>query len=91
MITSDQITKCIQVARRFGTKRLILFGSAAVDPLRARDIDLLCDGISGLKLLSMAAEMENETGAQIDVVSGDENTPFVNYNRTHGTLLYETT
>jgi len=89
MITNDQISQCIDVAIRYGTKRLVLFGSAAVDPQTARDIDLLCYGIDGLRMLSMAAEMENETGAQVDTVSGDDATPFVQYNRQRGRVVYE--
>jgi predicted nucleotidyltransferase len=89
MITVEQIEKCIDVARRYQAKRLILFGSAASDPAHARDIDFLCEGLHGMRLLQMAAEMENETGAQVDAVSGDDQTPFVQYNRERGTVLYE--
>jgi predicted nucleotidyltransferase len=89
MITKEQIAKCIDIAKHYGAKRLILFGSAASDPSHARDIDFLCEGLHGLRLLQMAAEMENETGAQVDTVSGDEQTPFVKYNRERGTVLYE--
>ena len=89
MITNEQISKCVDVARQYGAKRLILFGSATSDPLHARDIDFLCEGLHGIRLLQMAAEMENETGAQVDAVSGDEPTLFVNYVRERGTVLYE--
>jgi predicted nucleotidyltransferase len=89
MITKEQIAKCVDVARQYGAKRLILFGSAASDPSNARDIDFLCEGLRGIRLLQMAAEMENETGAQVDTVSGDDPTPFVKYNRERGTVLYE--
>jgi predicted nucleotidyltransferase len=89
MITNEQLQRCVNVARRYGAKRVTLFGSAAVDPAHARDIDVLCDGISGMRLLKMAAEMENETGAQVDTISGDQPTPFVAYNRERGTVLYE--
>jgi predicted nucleotidyltransferase len=90
MITTDQLNRCVAVAIRHGAKRLVLFGSAAETPARARDIDLICSGVKGLELLRMAAEMENETGVQVDAVPGDEPSGFVRMNAGRGKVLYET-
>jgi predicted nucleotidyltransferase len=89
MITNEQINKCVEVAHRYGAKKLVLIGSAAINLEIARDIDLICEGVNGMRLLKMAAEMENETGAQVDTVSGDEATLFVKYNVDRGKVLYE--
>ncbi|MBU0599170.1 hypothetical protein KKB84_00960 [bacterium] len=40
-ITSSQIDRCVIIARKFGVKRLILFGSAVELPETAYDRDLL--------------------------------------------------
>ena len=47
---------------------MILFGSALDKPENARDIDIACDGIQGWKLYEMAARLENELGASLDIV-----------------------
>ncbi len=84
MVTQAQIEKCVEIA-----KKLVLFGSAAEDPVRARDIDLICTGVRGLDLLRMAGEMENEARVLVDAVPGDEETPFVSFNVPRGRVLYE--
>lgn len=89
MIKSEQISKCVEIARRYGAKRLVLFGSAAEDPENARDIDLLCIGVRGWQFLLMGADMENETGAIVDTVPADEPSEFVTYNLARGKILYE--
>ena len=90
MIKPDQITKCIEVARRYGVKKLVLFGSAAEDPENARDIDLICEGVEGSDFFRMGAEMENETLTQIDIVPVPPLTHFAQYNLARGKVLHET-
>jgi len=89
MVTSEQINKCVEIARRYGARKLVLFGSAVTDPANARDIDLLCEGVDSGRFLSMGAEMENETGTLVDTVPADEQTPFVRYNMPKGRVVYE--
>lgn len=62
------IEKIITLAKAYGATRLILFGSASEKPEDARDIDLACDGVPGWKLYEMAARLEDETGAPLDVI-----------------------
>jgi len=88
MITSRQIQTCVEVARKYGAKKLVLFGSANEEPEKAQDIDLICDGVRGLDLLRMAAEIENETGAPVDVVSAVPRTPFVSMNAPRGRVIH---
>lgn len=89
MITTEQIGKCVQVARRYGAGKLALFGSAAEDPKQANDIDLICSGVHGWKFLLMGADMEIETGVAVDTVSSDEPSAFVEINLSRGKVLYE--
>ncbi len=67
-INQTLIEKIIDFAKRYGATRLILFGSALDKPEDARDIDIACDGIQGWKLYEMAARLENELGASLDIV-----------------------
>jgi len=89
VVTREQINTCVEVARRYGAKRVVLFGSAAENPQNARDIDLICEGVSGWNFLLMGAEMENETGVVVDTIPADEPSAFVGYNLPRGKILYE--
>lgn len=60
------------------------------DPEHARDIDLLCSGVSGWQFLLMGADMERETGIVVDTVCADDASRFVEYNLQRGRVLYET-
>jgi uncharacterized protein len=89
MITREQINKCVEVARRYGAKRVVLFGSAAENPENARDIDLICEGVRGWNFLLTGAEMENETGVVVDTVAADEPSAFVEYTLPRGKIIYD--
>ena len=65
---NEQINRIISLARSYGATRLILFGSAAKVPAEARDIDLACDGAAGWKLYEMAARIEDELHALVDII-----------------------
>jgi uncharacterized protein len=66
--SQDQIDKITLLARNFGATCLILFGSAQDSPDSARDIDLACDGVPGWKLYELAARLEEEINAPLDLV-----------------------
>jgi len=64
----QQFDKITSLAKSYGATRLILFGSAQNSPETARDIDLACDGISGWRLYELAARLEDEINAPLDLV-----------------------
>ncbi len=65
----QQFDKITSLAKSYGATKLILFGSARDNPETARDIDLACDGISGWRLYELAARLEDEINAPLDLVS----------------------
>jgi len=67
-IGQPQLQKIINLARAYGAVRLILFGSSVETPDHARDIDLACDGVPGWKLYELAARLEEELHAPLDIV-----------------------
>lgn len=67
-ITQEQIEKIVSLAKAYGADRLILFGSALEESGKARDIDIACDGVSGWKLYSLAAKLEEELHMPLDIV-----------------------
>ncbi|MDD5674079.1 MAG: hypothetical protein PHC61_07950 [Chitinivibrionales bacterium] len=89
MVTSGQIEKCIEVTKRYGAKRLVLFGSAVYDSANAHDIDLLCEGVDGPAFFEMAGMMEYETHSPVDVVPGNPRTRFVEVNERRGRMIYD--
>ena len=90
MITSIQIDRCIAVARRYGARQLVLFGSAADDPSTARDIDLICDGVEPSLFFEMAGMIEHEAGVMVDVLPAKPMNKFVEVNLKRGQVIYET-
>ena len=89
MIQKKQIDDCISVARKFGATRVIIFGSAAEEPSKARDIDLLTAGVEGMDFFTMGAEMEERSGAQVDVFPYSQSNPFAVHAEKYGRIVYD--
>jgi len=70
------LTKAVLVARQFGAKRLLLFGSGLENPTAAHDLDLACAGVPGWKLFELASALEETLGVPLDLVPLDPPTPF---------------
>jgi uncharacterized protein len=86
-ITQTQIERIIALAKDYGATRLILFGSAVEMPDKARDIDLACDGVPGWKLYEFAARLEEELGANLDIVPLSPPNRFTKLIETKGKVL----
>jgi len=67
-IQPKQLERIIELAKSYGVTRLILFGSAATEPAKARDLDLACDGLSGWKFYEFGAQLEEELQVPLDLV-----------------------
>ncbi|TAN60417.1 DNA polymerase III subunit beta [bacterium] len=81
------IKRIVDLAKEYGATRVILFGSAAEKPEDARDIDIACDGIQGWKLYEMAARLEEELDALLDIVSLSPSTSFTSLIEARGKHL----
>lgn len=81
------IERIKELAGAYGGTRLILFGSAADNPLEARDIDLACDGIAGWRLFEFAAMVEDELRIPCDVIPLSPPTRFTRYIEKKGRVL----
>jgi hypothetical protein len=86
-IGQDQLDRVIALARAHGATRLILFGSAASSPEKARDLDLACDGVAGWKLYALGARLEEELRIPLDLVPLDPPTPFTRLIEQRGRVL----
>jgi len=86
-INQAVIKKIVDLAKQYGATRLILFGSALERPEDARDIDIACDGIQGWKLYEMAARLEEELAAPLDIVPLSPPTNFTRLIEAKGKSL----
>lgn len=86
-ITQAQIEKIISLARSYGATRLILFGSIIEKPTEARDIDIACDGVAGWKLYELAARLEEELHAPLDLVPLSPPSRFTRYIASKGKII----
>ncbi|MEW6606122.1 MAG: nucleotidyltransferase domain-containing protein [bacterium] len=86
-ITKEQIEKTIAIAKKYGAKKLILFGSVLEESGQARDIDLACDGIDGWKLFEFGGILEQELHLSVDIIPLKPGTRFTRYIETKGRSL----
>lgn len=86
-IGQTQLQKIISLAKAYGAVRLILFGSSVETPDQARDIDLACDGVPGWKLYELAARLEQELHAPLDIVPLNPSTRFTRLIERRGKVL----
>ena len=86
-LNQSQIERIVILAKEYGATRLILFGSAARNPLEARDIDIACDGVAGWKLYEFAAMLEDKLGTSLDVVPLTPSSRFTRYIELKGKVL----
>jgi uncharacterized protein len=70
------LANAVLVARRFGAKRLLLFGSALENPGAARDLDPACAGVPGWKLFEFSSALEETLRVPLDLVPLDSPSPF---------------
>ena len=86
-IKQDQLDKVIALAKEYGATRLVLFGSAATTPERARDLDLACDGVSGWSLFELGARLEEELQIPLDLIPLTPSTRFTRLVEQQGKVL----
>ena len=80
-ISLKQIERSVLIAKEYGAKRLILFGSALDSPEQANDLDLACDGIEGWALFEFGGRLEEELNIPVDIVPLK---PPTGFSRMHG-------
>lgn len=86
-ISQKQIKKTVAIAKEYGAKRLIIFGSALENPDQERDIDLACDGIDGWKLFEFGDRLERELYLQVDIIPLTPPTRISRYIEAKGKVL----
>jgi predicted nucleotidyltransferase len=86
-IEQEQLDRAIAIAKSYGATRLILFGSAAIKPDEARDLDLACDGVEGWEFYELGARLEEELETPLDLISLNPPTRFTRLVERKGKVL----
>ena len=86
-IEREQLDRAIAIATSYGATRLILFGSAAIKPDEARDLDLACDGVEGWEFYELGARLEEELEIPLDFISLNPPTRFTRLIERKGKVL----
>lgn len=87
-ITTEAIDKAVEISKKFGASKVVLFGSSVDDPSSARDMDLAVAGLSGWNIIRLAARLEDELKLNVDVVSLEPQNKFVSHILNYGKVLY---
>lgn len=74
---------------REGATLVLLFGSAAESPDKARDLDLACEGIPPQRFYEVAGGLMLDLDTPVDLVDLSDDTKFTRYIRSKGRVLYE--
>lgn len=88
-VTKYHIDKSVELAKIFGAKKLVLFGSSIDDPQNANDIDLAVDGIEGFQIFSFSDKLEKLINIPVDVIPMDVKSAFLDYILKYGRVIYE--
>ena len=86
-LKTDDLERFTALAKQYGATRLILFGSAATQPDKARDVDLACDGVSGWALYELGARLEETIDLPLDLIPLSPTTPFTEAIESKGVAL----
>lgn len=89
VFTEAKLNQTIQVLKRMGATRVVLFGSCATDPVTAADVDLAVEGIPLARLLDADVAVNATLHAPTDLVSREENPAFYDIAVRYGKVLYE--
>jgi predicted nucleotidyltransferase len=81
--------RCVEIARAFGVRKLILFGSALESPDTAADVDVACEGLEGWDLFRFGAKLAEELRTRVDVIPLRPDDRFSQYVAKRGRVLYE--
>ncbi len=77
------------LAREYGARRVILFGSTANSPEKARDLDIACDGVAPSRFYELAGRLSRTLRLPVDLVDLSDNTAFTKYISKKRLVLYE--
>ncbi len=88
-ITQENINSAINLAKKYGASKLLLFGSALDDPQNAVDLDLGVEGIEPSKFILFGADLEDIILKTVDIVPLESDSSFVKHIKKYGKYFHE--
>ncbi len=89
-ITQEKLNQCIELVKKYGGTKLLLFGSVLENPENANDLDFACDGVEGWKIFELGARLEELMAGPVDLIPLSPPTRFTKYIEKQGKIIYET-
>lgn len=89
LITQEKLNQCIELVKKYGGTKLLLFGSVLEDPENANDLDLACDGVEGWKIFELGARLEELMAGPVDLIPLSPPTRFTKYIEKKGRIIYK--
>lgn len=87
-ITKLQIEQSRDLLVGAGATKVLIFGSAAESPDKARDLDLACEGIPAEQFYQMAGRLSRLLGIQVDLVDLGDDPRFTSRIQKQGRVLH---
>ncbi len=88
MISQEDKSKIIEIARRFHVSKVLLFGSSADPEKEGRDIDLAVEGVHPSEFFTFYRDLFFSLSKPVDLVDLGDDTKFTDIVRGKGVPVY---
>jgi len=88
MISEQDKVKIVEIARKYGVKGILLFGSSADPNRKANDVDLAVEGIVPERFFSFYGDLLFDLSKPVDLIDLSRNTKFNKLVYREGIRLY---
>ena len=88
MISQEDRSRIIEIAKRFHVSKVLLFGSSADPEKEGRDIDLAVEGVPPSQFFDFYGRLMMALSKPVDLVDLGDNTEFTDIVRREGVLVY---
>ena len=87
-----ELRKIVEIGRKYGAHRIIMFGSCLEDMAAARDIDIAVSGIAPGRFFDFYADVSMNIADEADIIDLDDVDSHLRSRiETKGKVLYERT
>ena len=88
MITENDKIRIVELSKKYGAKRVLLFGSAARPTGQVKDIDLAVEGLAADLFFKFYGELISDLSKPVDLIDLGRKTMFTNLVSKEGIPLY---
>ena len=88
MISENDKTRIVELSRKYGAKRVLLFGSSTSRADQAKDIDLAVEGLSARLFFQFYGELIIALSKPVDLVDLGRKTMFTSLISKEGIPVY---